>query len=271
MVVQQGEQTRLAGFCTAEGAAERTLLTLPGEFGPHGRGGEGPELLTQPVSVQAGEGEAGVEPGAVQPLPFTLEQLHALAWSLRYGAGVALGPCDRLKDAVPAALALDAQPEDGGMRILVDLAGAGNPDVGAANVASINLAGAVELASIQGPLEAGSWAGPGSFALAEPVANDWACPGNYVMGQVLDRDGAPLAGVRIVMRDPWGNQTETRSKGGPNDYGQFDFPIWGDGAQDLTLTVVDEGGNSLSAPVAVPHKRDAASDTPCHHVVLRGG
>ncbi len=67
----------------------------------------------------------------------------------------------------------------------------------------------------------------------------------YVMGQVVNRDGAPLAGVRIVMRDPWGNQSETMSKGGSNDYGQFDFPIWADGPQDLVLTVVDESGNPL--------------------------
>jgi hypothetical protein len=256
VIVQQGEEVRLAGYCEAEGAAERTMLALPGTYGL-------PDFaaLTLAVALPV---DAELQ-DAVEPPSYSLEQLHALAWSLRSGTNAVLGPCAALKEAVPAALALEAQPEDGGMRVLVDLAGAGNPDV-----STLNVEGAVELASIQGPLEAGEWAGPGSFGLAAPVAHDWACPGQYVMGQVVNHDGAPLAGVRIVMRDPWGNQSETVSKGGPHDYGQFDFPIWADGPQDLVLTVIDESGNPLSAPISIPHKKDAAPDAPCHHVMLRG-
>jgi len=251
VIVQQGDQVRLVGFCEAEGAAERTALALPGEYGPP----KTAPALFEIALVQE-----------VQTQPYTLEQLHVLAWSLRKGGNVALGPCAGLKEVVPAALALEPQPEDGGMRVLVDLAGASNPDVSA-----LNVAGAVELATIQGPVEAGAWAGPGSYGLAEPIVHDWACPGNYVMGRVLNREGAPVAGVRVIMRDPWGNQSETFSKGGANDYGQFDFPIWADGPQDLIITVVDEGGNPLSAPISVPHRRDAASDAPCHHLALLGG
>ncbi|MDI9549017.1 MAG: transglycosylase domain-containing protein [Chloroflexota bacterium] len=256
VIVQQGDEVRLAGFCEVEGAAERTMLTLPGTIGL-----PDPAALTSAIALSA---EAELQ-DAVELPSYSLEQLHALAWSLRHGTNAVFGPCAALKDAVPAALALEAQPEDGGMRVLVDLAGAGNPDVSTLNVES-----AVELASIQGPLEVGL-AGPGSFGLGAPVVHDWACPGQYVMGQVVNRDGAPLAGVRIVMRDPWGNQSETMSKGGSNDYGQFDFPIWADGPQDLVLTVVDESGNPLSAPISIPHKKDAAADAPCHHVTLRGG
>ncbi len=33
VIVQQGDEVRLAGFCEVEGAAERTMLTLPGTIG----------------------------------------------------------------------------------------------------------------------------------------------------------------------------------------------------------------------------------------------
>ena len=80
-----------------------------------------------------------------------------------------------------------------------------------------------------------------------------------------------MAGVQVVLTDPWGNQSIVVSKNGQNDYGRFDFPIYGEGPHDLLLTVLDSAGNPISTPVIVPHRQDAASDTPCHHVVLRGG
>src|SRR5690606_35429798 len=114
-------------------------------------------------------------------------------------------------------------------------------------------------------------AGGGAYDLAGPVLHNWACPGNYVMGQVLNGEGAPVAGVHVMLQDAWGNQAIVASKNGQNDYGMFDFPIYGDGPQNLVLTVVDEAGNPLSPPFVIPHKQDADSDTPCHHVVVRGG
>ena len=152
------------------------------------------------------------------------------------------------------------------MRVLVDLARAGEPGVPAASVD-----GAVEVAVIQRATGVDGWVGPGAYRLAEPIGNDFNCPGQYVMGQVVNYEGAPVAGVRIVMRDPWGNQAEAVSKNGSDDYGRFDFPIYADGAHELSLTVVDGGGNPISAPIIVPHRRDPMSDTPCHYVKLQGG
>ena len=63
----------------------------------------------------------------------------------------------------------------------------------------------------------------------------------------------------------------TTSKSGPDDYGQFDFPVYGDGPHDLFLTVTDEAGNPLSPTIVIPHRQDPASDAPCHHVVLIQG
>ena len=56
-------------------------------------------------------------------------------------------------------------------------------------------------------------------------------------------------------------------QGGANDYGRFDFPIWGDGPQDLIITNRGRRGNQ-SAPFLC-RTGDAASDAPCHHGVAR--
>jgi hypothetical protein len=170
-----------------------------------------------------------------------------------------------LNRVLPAAMALEPQPEDESMRVLVDLAAAGDPN-------AVTVSGdAVPVDAIQRAVSVDGLSGGGVYALAQPIVNDWACPGNYVMGQVLNRDGAPAAGVRLALRDPWGNEAIAVSKNGSNDYGQFDFPIYADGAHDLFLTVLDENNNPISTTFVIPHKQDASSDTPCHHVLLRGG
>ena len=51
------------------------------------------------------------------------------------------------------------------------------------------------------------------------------CPGNYIVGQVLNAAGAPVAGVRIIMVDQWGNRADAWSKDSAGDYGRYDFPI----------------------------------------------
>src|SRR5690606_33559120 len=131
--------------------------------------------------------------------------------------------------------------------------------------------GGVPLEMVSAALPVDYLAGGGVYGLAGPIVHNWACPGNYVMGQVVDAAGAPRPGVRVMLQDAWGNQAVAVSKNGQNDYGMFDFPIYGDGPQNLVLTVVDEAGNPLSPALVIPHKQDAESDTPCHHVVLRGG
>ena len=252
VVVQQGDQLHLGGYCGLEGAAERTMLRLPHGYGLPETGVL--ETLLQNVTVSDELAEQA---------EWTLDQLHAMSWSLVHGTPTYLGPCDQLAEVVPQSLALDGQPVEG-MRILVDVAGARNPDIQA-----LTIDGALELAAIQ--KSSGSFSGPGSYWLAEPIANDASCPGNYVMGQVVNLDGAPVAGVRIVLRDPWGNEAHAISKDGQNDYGKFDFPIYSNDPHDLMLTVIDDAGNPLSSTIVIPHRRDGASDTPCHSVKIQGG
>jgi hypothetical protein len=247
--VQEGEDYRLAGFCEMEGAAVRRLLAIPGWETPPG--------LLPLISVEQ-------ENGAVA-MRYSLEQQHAIAWSLRRGGIAYLGSCDDLAAAVPAALMLadEAGEQVEALRILVDLAGAAEP-----LAVEFSPATAVELA-VMGSEEEVAILVRGDAGLVQPMEHDWSCPGQYVMGRVINGEGMPLAGVRVIMRDPWGNQQEAFSKDGPGDYGMFDFPIFGDGPMHLFVQVVDEGGNPIGAEVVIPHKLDPVPDAPCHHVVLQ--
>ena len=95
------------------------------------------------------------------------------------------------------------------------------------------------------------------------VAHDQFCSGDYILGQVLSRAGAPVAGVRVVYVDQWGNRNEVLTKNGANDFGRYDFPI-GTNARDLYVTIVDSAGNPLSETVGIAHRRfDALT---CHHI-----
>lgn len=246
---QQGDQTHLAGFCGLAEGAQRTMLLLPG------MGSEAATPLDQFFEVSA---------TAVQSPTLTVAQQHVLAWAVRRGAPVYLGACDRLQEFLPSALAMEPQEGDGELRVLVDLAAAGD-----ANAVALSADGAVPIEGIQRAVGVDDMAG-GANGLSQSIVNDSSCPGNYVMGLVVNADGAPMAGVRLAMSDPWGNQAFAVSKSGQGDYGMFDFPIYGDGPQNLQLGVVDDNNNPRGAPIMIPHKVDPASDTPCHHVVIRG-
>jgi penicillin-binding protein 1C len=251
--VQQGEAARLAGYCGLAEGAPRTMLLLPGMEA------QAEESLDALLQVRDGaEGEAPV---------LTRGQQAVMAWAVREGGAVYLGPCDRLEALLPAALALEPQAADADLRILVDLAAAADPNAG-----TFSLADAVPLDALQRAVAVEGLAGSGPFGPAAGIVHDSNCPGNYVMGVVVDGAGLPLAGVRLVLRDAWGNETVAVSKSGQWDYGMFDFPIYGgDAPQEMLLTVVDEAGNPQSAPILVPHRIDAASNTPCHHLTVRGG
>ncbi|MCC6454303.1 MAG: transglycosylase domain-containing protein [Caldilineaceae bacterium] len=249
--VQQEDQARFAGFCGVSDGAARTMLLLPGM-------GSKPDV-SLPTFFEVSEDKGVAAPA------MTLEQQHVLAWAVRMGAPVYLGPCERLQEFLPLALALEPQETDRDLRVLVDLAAAGDP-----NAVTISADGGVPPEGIQRAVAVEGLAGGASAGLGAPIVHDGSCPGNYVMGVVVNRDGAPMADVRLAMTDGWGNQTIAVSKNGQSDYGMFDFPIYGDGPQNLQLVVVDENNNPRGAPVIVPHRIDAASDTPCHHVVIRG-
>jgi penicillin-binding protein 1C len=237
-------------YCQVEPALWRPLLALPEFLGLAAQGGPGPEdaggIAGQPsqeVSTEAGR----------------LARLHAVAWSLRHPTAVNLGPCDQL-----ASLALEAwsleQPEQGpALQVLVDLAAAMDPDAGP-------VAGSTAMPIA---LWAGPAAGSGRYVLAESVTHHDACPGNYIVGQVLDSAGGPVAGVRVVLVDQWGNRAEAISKDGASDYGRYDFPVHYF-ANHYTLYVVDSAGNPISPAVEVDHLQGSGGDAPCHSVNWRG-
>ncbi len=105
--------------------------------------------------------------------------------------------------------------------------------------------------------------GPGTYRLLG-VAHDHFCPGDYIMGQVLNNNGAPVAGVRVAAVDEWSNRNITMSKNGTIDYGNYDFPV-GASRRDVFVTVVDEAGNPLSETAWIQHRK--FDDIPCHHVI----
>ena len=105
--------------------------------------------------------------------------------------------------------------------------------------------------------------GPGTYRLLG-VAHDHFCPGEYIMGQVLNNRGTPMAGVRVVATDEWGNRTITFSKAGAIDYGNYDFPV-GAHRRDFFLTIEDEAGNTISETVWIRHRK--LDEIPCHHVI----
>jgi hypothetical protein len=270
--VQKGDQSHFAGFCGDKDGVARTMLLLPGMKDKSEGAGKDGENDANPLptyfevkqknGVQAGQNISDTE--ALQP-EMTLAQQHVLAWAVHTGGPVYLGACDRLKDYLPGALAMDPQDGDKDLRVLVDLAGAGDP-----NTAAAPANGAVPAEAIQRAVAVEGLTGSGTAAgLAQGIVNDSSCPGNYVMGTVVNQDGAPLPGIRLEMTDQWGNHTYAVSKDGQNDFGHFDFPIYGDGAQNLQLVVVDGNNNPIGAPVIVPHKMDAASNAPCQHVTIR--
>jgi len=258
--VQQGDSSRLAGFCQMENAAERRLLRMadPLEFA----------TLTSTATLTA---TALLAPSPVlsDTSTFAPAQLQTLAWALRDSTSsmLDLGACDTLKHAVEQAFSLSPLPDGSDLRVLVDVAAAANPDVNA--VASD---GSVDIATLSGAVEIGtSVAAAGQYSLSGPIVHDNNCPGSYIMGLILNRAGAPVADVAINLRDSWGNQAQAYSKQGALDYGMFDFPISSGSPHELYITVVDGSGNPLSAPIIVPHGSDEAGDAPCHHIVLQGG
>ncbi|MBX3013980.1 MAG: transglycosylase domain-containing protein [Caldilineaceae bacterium] len=257
--LQQGEQERLAGFCTMAAAVERPLLRLNTTVGFAQQRTLVPLTATptltptQPLATMVAGG-ATLNPSQLQSLAWTIQQANStiLNW----------GPCDTLKETVQNAVAGQVLTAD--VRVLVDLEAALNPTVG-----TTAGAGSVDIATLSGALDVDTGLTAGRYVMVGGIQNDNSCPGNYIMGLILNSAGAPVAGVQIMLRDPWGNQSVAVSKSGGMDYGMFDFPIAA-APQELLITVV-ENGNPISATFAVPHRMGSAGDASCHHIVLQGG
>jgi penicillin-binding protein 1C len=276
--VQTGAGTRQAGFCTLDGGVERTLLRLPMNLNSAESltptlttpGTESASLNNPAIETEHSENSADLfsEPAPAAMGESTLsvgepsqEHLRVMAWALRYGTPINLGRCDALATLLPRALAL--APELNGARLLVDQTVADAPEFGPS-------ASAVELTALADPGNP-FVAGDGYYRLAAPIIHDTNCPGQYLMGQVLDPQGAPAAGVMLAYRDQWGNQASTVSKSGAGDFGRFDFPIASTSPHEIYVWVVDSAGNPISPTFTIQHRQGDAPDVPCHHLVIQGG
>ncbi len=109
---------------------------------------------------------------------------------------------------------------------------------------------------------------PSGYAVVA-VINDASCSGNYILGEVQNADGTPAAGVRLFFEDQWGNRGESVTKSGTTDYGRYDFPVGQDAPRNISVSIIDGVGNSLSSTVVVQHRQGSDGDAPCHHLIWR--
>jgi penicillin-binding protein 1C len=100
------------------------------------------------------------------------------------------------------------------------------------------------------------------------MRHDNNCPGNYIMGQIQNSKGEPVADVRIIIIDQYGNFMQSVSKSGAIDYGRYDVPI-DTNDREFYVTVVDESGSPLSFSATVRHRIGELSDLSCHHLIWR--
>lgn len=261
--VQQGDRGRLVGFCGVETAAERNVLRMGDTLGLGHLRAMG--LLTNTATLSSNLPLTATVAGVATASQNTVE---TLAWTLQSTTTNTLnwGACDTLQAMVQQAFTLIPPPADAPLRVLVDVNAANNPAVSA--VASD---GTVDLATLRQAMDIGTGLAGGRYTMVGAIQHDNNCPGSYIMGQVLNREGSPVAGIQISLRDPWGNQAYAVSKNGAMDYGMFDFPIASGTPHELYITVMDGTGNSISATFTVPHRLGDAGDAPCHHIVLQGG
>ncbi len=247
--VNRGEGNVWTAYCEVVPAAERALLRLPSGLG----------LPSRPAADEAlAAPQAGPADSLSRSDKVRVEQLHAIAWSLRHPTAVSLGPCEALPQVVPLALRVDPDKGDAGLQVAVDLSAAMDPNAGTV------------VGSVAEPVTpvAVLPSGAGYYALAEPVTHHTSCPGHYIIGQTLGPDGVPRAGIHVTLVDQWGNRADAISKAGATDFGNYDFPIHYF-ANRYTLTVVDGAGNAISPPVVVDHLQGESGDAPCHTVIWR--
>ena len=249
---------RWTAYCQTEPAAVRGLLRLPGPLGLPKPVAAGSDIL--PV---ASEGSLHLVSYVLQEAPAQaprqVDVLKAVAWSLRAPTPVNLGPCESLQQTVRQALQADPRQGDASLSISIDLGSAMDPNAGP-------VAGTLTSPTDNAVPVIGASPAEFRFALGQAIQNHSNCPGHYIVGAVLDRNGARMGGVRIVMVDEWGNRAEAISKTGASDAGQYDFPI-NSFANRYTLTIVDTSGSPISVPITVEHLQGYGGDYPCHTVI----
>lgn len=110
---------------------------------------------------------------------------------------------------------------------------------------------------------------PGRYAfyLDDEVQHDLdaGCMAQYLRGEVRDRAGRPLEGVRIKAYDIWGNVFYSISKGGV-DSGKWDI-VLGPTPNIWHVVVVDAAGQELSSVAVVPHHQEGPFQDACVHII----
>jgi penicillin-binding protein 1C len=281
-VVRENGAESLVGVCLQERTASddpdaRTALALPRGMGR--LAGEWryidnlPPVVTVPLTATvANYGELAIRPllpspGTARPVVISFaarvkdEQRAALQWAASSGQPLLLGTCAEAQGVAQAVFGNTMR----GLTISEPPRLAARGALTTSVVVSVTapLTPAAELApSPVPPLEV---AVTGAYVLAS-LANDSNCPGNYVMGRVLNGDGAPVAGVTVIMVDQWGNQAIAVSKSGAADFGRFDFPLGYSGDRELYLTLLDEGGNPASATTTIRYPPPAGTGS-CYQMV----
>ncbi len=95
------------------------------------------------------------------------------------------------------------------------------------------------------------------------------CGGNLISGAVVDPSGTPLAGVRVIGADQYGNLAETVSKSGAADLGRFDIAVGGT-QNNYYVTLVDAGGVAISPTAVITHVQPEQGNA-CYWVQFQAG
>lgn len=100
------------------------------------------------------------------------------------------------------------------------------------------------------------------------IGHDNTCAtgnGGYILGSVVDTSGAPIADIHLRLHDEWGNdRSDSISKSGANDFGKFDFPLFGQRGT-FRLSVVEENGEKIGQSFEI----ETVEGVDCHQVVLQ--
>lgn len=255
---------RWTAYCRTDTGATRTLLKLPSKLGV-----PAPDYMPAVDAADLAEGGQPVSAVLVpdRDAPLTAdertEQLRVMGWAFRHPLAINVGPCDTLLLAVPSALRQSPQTADNILQISIGYDYALDVNAGPAEAAPPAEPPSTEVQAVQAVAPADL-----RYTLAGAVEHFSDCAGNYIYGRVVNREGGPVAGVRILIQDEWDNQADTVSKSGSADYGMYDFPIH-DFANRYTLMVIDDSGAPISPPVVIDHLRE--NDAACHTVNWMGG
>ncbi|MFN8440762.1 MAG: transglycosylase domain-containing protein [Caldilineaceae bacterium] len=290
--VQQGDQTRRAGYCLLPNGAVRPVLKVRDHLGlpdPTSTALTGaPDSLisdelitdTDPFNAFAVEVPEVVEPTPTPSLAdfgetprlSNNELGQIVAWALRYSAPVDLGRCDDLQTRLPQAFIGTEADEQAAMRVLVDTVNPSEELTGTVP-ADAQAIGDIQTIGLPTPTPDGMQfiAAANLYMPTSAPIHDQSCSGQYVMGHVMNQSGALVAGVHLHLRDQWGNQYDAISKDSSGDTGAYDFPIYSSSPHELYLTVVDGNGTPLSPTVTIPHLLRESEGKPCHRIDFVGG